>query len=329
MTSQSPRLAQPFRPSLLSWLLILTLTLNPAVDTNYSVDRLVFEDSAYILAASHSAGGRGINASSVIHAFGGATEAVATIGGEAGAAFENLLKDRGFPVHLVRIQSEIRRNLTITDLQGLAVKLNERGPQLRPQDWECVARTVESSLGAASWLMLCGSLPPGVPASFYSRLIAKAKARGVQTLVDTDGEALAEALEAGPTVVAPNQPEAERLLSRALLTRAHYLEAAERIRSMGAASVVLSLGNRGAVGAGPEALVEVLPPRVDAVCPIGAGDALAAAFTWAMSGSADFADAVRWGVAAGTATARLPGLTFASLAQTEEIYRRVELRPVR
>ena len=97
---------------------------------------------------------------------------------------------------------------------------------------------------------------------------------------------------------------------------------------MGAESVILSLGSRGAVGASGEVLVEFLPPRVDAVCPIGAGDAMAAVFVWAMERKHTFSEAVRWGVAAGTASARLHGLHFASRAQTEEVYQHVEVRRV-
>ena len=77
---------------------------------------------------------------------------------------------------------------------------------------------------------------------------------------------------------------------------------------------MLTLGSRGAVGAYGNGLIEVLPPRVDAVCPIGAGDALAAAYVWAMRRpKTNAAEALRWGVAAGTASARLPGMNFASL----------------
>jgi fructose-1-phosphate kinase PfkB-like protein len=90
--------------------------------------------------------------------------------------------------------------------------------------------------------------------------------------------------------------------------------------------VVLSLGSRGAIGAFREGLYEALPPRVDAVCPIGAGDALSAAYTWAMTRKDNGVDAVRWGVAAGTASARVPGMKFATLDQTKEIYKQVELR---
>jgi fructose-1-phosphate kinase PfkB-like protein len=91
---------------------------------------------------------------------------------------------------------------------------------------------------------------------------------------------------------------------------------------------VLSLGSRGAVGAQAGSTIEVIAPRIDAVSPIGAGDAMAAAFVWSMSRRDDFTDALRWGVAAGTASTKLPGVTFASLEQTKEIYPQVELRTV-
>ena len=182
-------------------------------------------------------------------------------------------------------------------------------------------------LDRAQWLMLCGSLPPGAPPDFYARLIETArKKKRVRTVLDTDGDALEMGIEAKPNVVHANQQEAERLLDSALLTRAHFVDAAQKIRAMGAESVILSLGSRGAIGASAKSMVEAIPPRVDAVCPIGAGDVLAAAFTWAMVKKDDFEDAVRWGVAAGTASAKLPGVSFASLQQTEEVYKLVEMR---
>jgi fructose-1-phosphate kinase PfkB-like protein len=183
-------------------------------------------------------------------------------------------------------------------------------------------------LDHASWLMICGSIPPGVPPAFYGKLVSMARHKKVKTLLHADGEALREGIAARPTVVSPNQQEAGRLLGQTLLTRTHYLEAAERIRQLGAESVVLTLGSRGAVGAFADGLMEALPPRVDAVCPIGAGDALMAAYAWARERRTSVADALRWGVAAGTATARLPGMSFASLAQAREIYRQVEIRRV-
>jgi len=118
------------------------------------------------------------------------------------------------------------------------------------------------------------------------------------------------------------------LLNRALITQAHFREAAHRIVQMGAESVIMSLGSRGAVGATGTRVVEAVPPMIDAICAIGAGDALAAAFVWALSEQKTFDDAVRWGVACGTASAALPGISFPTFAQTEKMHSRVEVRVV-
>jgi 1-phosphofructokinase family hexose kinase len=204
--------------------------------------------------------------------------------------------------------------------------LNEQGPAITKDELTRVEKTVESRIEPADWLMLCGSIPPGVSTGFYAKLIRMARERKVKTLLDTDGDALLHGVEAGPTVVTPNQPEAERLLNRALITRAHFMEAATRIKAMGPESVLLSLGSRGVVAVNQNQLLEAIPPRVDAISPLGAGDALAAAFVWASAKKKDFSECVRWGVAAGTASARLPGVEFASLEQTKEIYKSVEMR---
>jgi 1-phosphofructokinase family hexose kinase len=306
--------------------LILTVTINPSVDRNIEVDRLVFEDRAYILSRSDSAGGRGMNASRVLHSFGAKTLAIVTSGGVNGPRLEKLAAKSGFPVKVVPIHNEIRVNLTITDKQGLAIRLNERGPKITLEELTRMEKVVANRLESASWLMLCGSIPPGVSTDFYTKLIRMARERKVKTLLDTDGDALLHGIEAGPTIVSPNQPEAERLLNRALITRAQFLEAATRIKAMGAEAVMLSLGGRGVVAVNDNQLLEVVPPRTDAVSPLGAGDALAAAYVWAATKRKDFADCVRWAVAAGTASAMQPGLVFATLEQTKEVYKSVEVR---
>ena len=306
--------------------MILTLTINPAIDQNVTVDRLAFEDRGYILSTSESPGGRGINASRVIHSFGGVTAMVSTAGGKRGRQFTQLTSEFEFPTELVSIDEEMRTNLTITDKQGLTVKLNEIGPDITKKELDKVTQLIEKKLPKTDWLMICGSLPPGVPPHFYNHLIDLASSKNVNTLLDTDGDALLHGLEASPTVVTPNQQEAERLLNRALITRPHLVDAVERIHAMGAQSVIVSLGSRGAIAKTATEMLEAVPPRIDAVCPIGAGDALAAAFTWAMDQKKSFVDALRWGVAAGTASAKLPGIAFASLEQTREVYRQVDVR---
>lgn len=309
--------------------MILTFTINPAVDRTVLVDHLVFEDRGYILARTESAGGRGINASRVIQSFGGKTTAILTAGGETGTNMEKMLKDEGFPSDVVHIKGESRTNLTISDKQGLTVKLNELGPALEEAELAELKKAVKRRIDQASWLMICGSIPPGVSTHFYTDLVQLAREAGVKTLLDTDGDALLHGIEAHPTVVTPNQQEAERLLNRALLTRSQFLEAVLRIHAMGAESVLLSLGSRGVIATDGKETVEVIPPRIDALCPIGAGDALAAAFTWAMEKKKSFSESVRWGVAAGTASAAMPGMNFAPLDAVKSTFKKVEVRVAR
>ena len=111
--------------------LILTLTVNPAIDRTISVDRLAFEDRAYIKSRHESAGGRGINAACVIHSFGGQATAIFPSGGKNGKRLEEFLASYGYPTIAVPIRHEIRTNLTITDKQGLTVNLNETRPATR------------------------------------------------------------------------------------------------------------------------------------------------------------------------------------------------------
>jgi 1-phosphofructokinase family hexose kinase len=308
--------------------LIITVTINPAVDRNVLADRLVFEDRAYILSSTNAAGGRGINASRVLHSFGMKTLAIVTSGGANGKLFESILEKEGFPAEVVSIKEEIRTNFTITDKHGLTVKLNELGPAVSDKELDRVEKAVASRLSKADWLMLCGSLPPAVSSDFYCKLIEAARKRKIQTLLDADGDALLRGLEAIPTVVTPNQPEAERLLNRALITRAHFREAVTRIKAMGAEAVLLSLGSRGVMATDGDRILEAIPPRIDALSPIGAGDAMAAAYVWAQMKGKDFTDSVRWAVAEGTATAQLPGVEFGDLAHAKEIYKSVEVREV-
>jgi fructose-1-phosphate kinase PfkB-like protein len=180
---------------------------------------------------------------------------------------------------------------------------------------------VEKHLPNTSWALFSGSLPPQVDPHLYTKLIDLAAKHEVETLLDTDGDALLYGIEAKPTIVKPNQSEAERLLNTALITRSQLIEAVQRIKAMGPASVVLSLGSRGVIAAtSSEGVLEVIPPPVEALCPIGAGDAMSAAIVWALDRQQPFSEALRWGVAAGTASSKLPGITFANLEQAKAIY---------
>jgi 6-phosphofructokinase 2 len=300
---------------------ILTLTVNPALDRIVTVDRLVFEDRAYIESTTEMPGGRGINAARVLVSLGSETVAITTSGRETGRKMEELLQADTFEKDVVKIRNPIRTNLTISDRKGLSIKLNEIGPSLSVPEQGRIIKAVAKRLPESSWLMLCGSLPPEIDLHFYTKLIKLAAKNQVETLLDTDGDPLLHAMEGAPTIVKPNQSEAERLLNTALNTRSQLIDAVQKIKSLGPKSVVLSLGSRGVIAdTSSEGILEVIPPPIDAVCPIGAGDAMSAAIVWSLAKGNSFSDSLRWGVAAGTASSKLPGITMANLEQTQEIY---------
>lgn len=305
---------------------IVTVTINPALDRITTVDHLVFEDRAYIESRTEAAGGRGINAARVLTSFGADVTAVTISGREIGRKFESFLEHDTFKKEIVRVRNAIRVNLTISDRQGLSIKLNELGPSLTQAEQNRLIKAVEKHLPDASWLMLCGSVPPGVDPYIFTKLIRLASQHKVETFLDTDGDPLLHGLEAHPTIVKPNQSEAERLLNTVLITRSQLVDAVQRIKAQGAKSAVLSLGSRGVIAAtSTEGVLEVVPPPIEALSPIGAGDAMAAAIVWALHDGKSFGEALRWGVAAGTASSKLPGLTLATLEQAKEIYPQTQI----
>jgi len=305
--------------------MILTLTVNPAIDQTITTDRISYEDRVYVRTSFEQAGGKGLNAARVIHGLGGQVEALAICGGHPGKRLAGLLEASGLPVALIRVRQPIRRNLTISDMQGLTIKLDEAGPQISPEEERRIEQAARRKLEGASWLLLCGSLPPGLSVDFYARLIQAAREKNVKTLLDSGGEALRVGLEAGPTMVKPNRPEAEKLLNRTLLTRQQSMEALQQIARLGAQTVVLSLGSQGAMGTNGQGSFHALAPEIRQACPIGAGDALAATCVWALAENQSFAEALRWGVAAGSAAAATPGTSFASLEETRRMREQVRV----
>src|SRR5579875_3313227 len=161
---------------------ILTVTVNPALDRIVTVDRLVFEDRAYIESTTEAAGGRGINAARVLTSFGAKVTAITTSGREIGRKFEEHLAHDRFAKEIVKIRNNIRINLTISDRQGLSIKLNEQGPKISAPELNRLMKAIEKHLPDAAWLMLCGSLPPDVPEHFYTGIIKLATKHSVETL---------------------------------------------------------------------------------------------------------------------------------------------------
>ena len=306
--------------------MILTLTLNPAVDVSITTERIIYDDRMFIDDQTTQASGKGVNVARVLHRYGAEVESIATYGGVNGERFSRLILETALAVRLIAVTGETRRNLNITDQQGLTLKLDERGSPLEPAELERVRAELAERLPETSWLTLTGSLPPGTPTSFYGEAIELAKAKGVETLLDTSGKAFPEALPSEPSLAKPNLVEAERLLGRSLLSEADAFQAADDIRRLGARRVILSMGSKGAVASWEEGRLRAVPPSIQTGSPIGAGDVLGAACVWALDKGESFPEAFAWGVAAATVASSLPGLQFGPLDQVRAMKDQVEVR---
>jgi 1-phosphofructokinase family hexose kinase len=309
--------------------MILTLTLNPAVDVTVTTDRIIYDDRTYINSETFQAGGKGVNAARAIRDFGWTdVEAVAPYGGLMGERFAHLVRESGLPISLIPVQGETRRNLAVVDDEGLTLKLDQRGNPLSAKELARIEEALLAKLPAASWLTLNGSVPPGVPEDYYAKLIGLAKEHGVKTLIDTSGPALAPALAARPTLAKPNRPEAERLVGRGLLSERASLSAALEILERGPEHVIVSLGGQGAIAVWGDSRVLAVPPDIENGSPIGAGDVLGAVTVGALCRGDSFRNAFVWGVAAATVAASLPGLGTGSVEEVAEMRERIEVRDI-
>ena len=279
--------------------MIVTLTLNPSVDRTVEVETLARGEVMRALSVRVEPGGKGINVSRALAAHGLPTRAVVTLGGAEGEHLITLLRDTGIEIVPVRIGGAIRSNITVAEPDGTTTKFNEPGAQLSPEELAAVFAAVSGAVESADWLVASGSLPTGTPATFYADLVRMLAGSGTRVAVDTSGAALKSVLPAGPTLVKPNRDELAEVTGRPLGTIADVLEAAVRLRDLGAGAVLASLGAEGAVLVDDDGAIHGRTPAVPPLSSVGAGDAMLAGFLAGGGKGPDaLIEALAWGAAA-------------------------------
>ena len=284
--------------------MIVTLTLNPSLDRTVEVDRLVRGSVLRAAPARLDPGGKGVNVSRALLANGLKSRAVVPCGGPDGDQLVRLLAAEGVDMVAVPISGRTRSNIAIAEPDGTVTKVNEPGPPLSVAELDAVAEAVLAAAESADWVVVCGRLPPHAPADLYASLSARCRAAGIRVAVDTSGPALLAATDARPALVKPNREELAEAAGTPIARLADVVAAAERLRSAGARSVLVSLGADGAVLVDEDGVTvgeaPVLAPRSS----VGAGDALLAGFLAAGArGPRALAQGLSWGAAA----VRLPG----------------------
>ncbi|MCL7425165.1 1-phosphofructokinase family hexose kinase [Streptomyces sp. YS415] len=253
--------------------MILTVTLNTALDITYRVPALRPHASHRVSEVLERPGGKGLNVARVLAALGHEVTATGFTGGTTGRVVRELLTaDGGVVDALVPLAGTTRRTIAVVDdLTGDTTQLNEPGPVVTPAEWSAFQQTYDRLLASADAVALCGSLPPGVPVGAYAGLVRAARAAGVPVLLDTSGEPLRRAVAARPDLIKPNADEL------AELTGSHEpLRATRDARRRGARTVVASLGADGLLAHTPQGRWRAVPPAPLRGNPTGAGDAAVA-----------------------------------------------------
>jgi 1-phosphofructokinase family hexose kinase len=291
---------------------ILFIAANPAVDRTYEVAHLTTGEINRPLVVAARPGGKGLNAARAAVAIGGRVTAVALLGGHAGEWVRDRLATAGVDVVVATTAAETRTCISVLDRSsGRLTEFYERGEAVKAADWDALEAAAGRQLdtGAIGAMTFSGSLPVGAPPDGFARLARLAHAAGVRVLADISGPALVGVLNGGPAVVKINAAEAAEVTGLAVDGPEAALGAAGRLRELGAAEVIVTLGDRGAVGLAADGReVRLGPPAARGRYPVGSGDAFLAGLAMGLVHGGGLEDAMRLGAAAGAANAAIPGI---------------------
>ncbi|MGI5447404.1 1-phosphofructokinase family hexose kinase [Streptomyces sp. CA-243310] len=269
--------------------MILTVTLNAALDVTWGVDSLRPRTSHRVDTVHERAGGKGINVARVLGFLGHAPVATGFVGGATGRLIRDGLRTAGIRDAFLDVTGDSRRTLAVVARDdGDATVFNGRGPYVGPTTWRLFARHYAQLLAGVKVVVLSGSIPPGLPADAYAQLIDTASAAGALTILDTSGAALLHALPARPDVIKPNAAEA-----MAATGCEDPARAAAMLRAGGARSVVTSVGPDGLHANTPEGAWRAVPPERLSGNPTGAGDACVASIAAGLEAGSAWPDILR------------------------------------
>ncbi|GAB3174521.1 1-phosphofructokinase family hexose kinase [Telluribacter humicola] len=287
---------------------IVTLTINPAVDKSTTVGRLVPDEKLRCDQPRFEAGGGGINVAKAIHRLGGKPLAVLTSGGPTGQRLQSLVKAEGVDIEVIETKEWTRENLNVVEsATGLQYRFSMPGSKLMPTEVDAILDTLRE-VDTPSFIVASGSLSPGVPVDFYGKVAEIARERGARFVADTSGEALRLASESGVYLMKPNITELCQLVGTEKLEMDEVDDAARALIIRGHCEVVVvSMGPMGAMLVTEDQVEHIPAPPVKKKSTVGAGDSMVAGMVYTLSQGKSIREAVRMGVACGSAATMNPG----------------------
>ncbi len=304
--------------------MIYTVTLNPALDLELSVPVIVYDQVLRASEVRLDSGGKGFNISRALRMLDVPNQALGFLGGKTGERMAEELTALGIPADFDWIEGETRTNIHIVDMQsGHYIKVNQPGPAVNAAELDRLVRKVSSKARSGDLWIFSGSLPSGAPSDAYAPMVKAVQDVGGKALIDADGDTLYETCQAKPYLVKPNALEAEQITGSKIDHPEDALHAAAFFHKMGVQAALITLGKDGAVLSQDGQAFYAQPPPIDADIPTGAGDATLAGFVWGLSRSLPPEEALRLGVASGTASASLPGTAVAGRRLIDTIAEKV------
>lgn len=299
--------------------MILTVTLNAALDITYRVPALTPHATHRVADVGERPGGKGLNVARVLAALGHDAVVTGFAGGRTGDALRAMLAPLPLRDALVPVAGTTRRTVAVVDgTTGDTTQLNEPGPAVTAAEWTAFLDAYDGLLADAAAVALCGSLPPGIHVGAYADLVRRTRAAGVPVLLDTSGEPLRRGVAARPDLIKPNAEELAGLTGSREPRRA-----VRDARRRGAHAVVGSLGPDGLLAATPDGLWGAAPPAPVAGNPTGAGDSAVAGLLSGLVEGLPWPERLARAAALSAATVLAPAAGEFDAAAYEELLGRV------
>jgi 6-phosphofructokinase 2 len=301
---------------------IVTLTLTPALDKSTAIDILQPEKKLRCEIPTYEPGGGGINVSRAIKILGGESMAIYAAGGPAGDKIQELFNKEGVDQKIIPIESPTRENFMVMETSTEnQYRFGMPGSKMSEEELQKCLDSIRELPEEVEYLVASGSLPLGAPDDFYGKIAKIAQDKNIQCVIDTSGKALLEAARMGVCMMKPNLGELSQLAGKEEISGMEQEEIAQKIIHEGKATIlVVSLGARGAMVVTKDRIEYVVPPTVKQNSTVGAGDSMVAGMVLSMSRGDGLGDAVKWGVAAGTAATMTPGTELCRKEDVEKIF---------
>lgn len=257
--------------------MILTVTLNPALDKIIFLDNFELGKLNRVQNTTILAGGKGINVSEVLTKLKIENMALGIVGGKNGRTITSMLENKGVKADFVWSDFETRQNLKIKEKNtNRETEINENG-EVSQENIEDFITSFAKSLKKNKTVVLSGSLPKGVEKDIYAELIEMAKEKDARVILDSSGTEFKLALKKAPYLVKPNLEEIEDLLKKKINNNNDLKKAAKYLLEQGVEIVMISLGSRGAFIVSKEEGYRIYTPQVKvSQTTVGAGDTMVA-----------------------------------------------------